>query len=401
MFSHYFCDRLGRCKTFTVSQAIFLMGICLLVTSKDFTQVLASRIFTGFAIGVSLAIDPLYISEVAPASHRGQLTTLSEIAINFGILLGFIANWVFADLPAGENWRTMKLVGTIGPLTMIILSLTVMPESPRWLAAQGRDTEAEEVLRSTHNAGENMNILMTGIKNEVQEEATFAKLGWQPLLQPDAQTRWMMSVGIGVAVAQQMTGIESVVMYSPEIFKQAGVAKTDKDLFAVTVCLGVVKTFCIVVSACFLDNCGRRPLLLVGMAGIAASQATMSMGLAVENDVVTVVGVFSFVCFFSLGVGPICWLLAAEVFPFNIRAKAMSVATTLNRITSASVALTFLPLSGFLGLSGYFGVFAMLSSLCGAIQFFTVPETKGMTLESMKESFDASKYDSSRTASGI
>jgi len=102
---------------------------------------------------------------------------------------------------------------------------------------------------------------------------------------------------------------------------------------------------------------------------------------------VAVTGVFGFICFFAMGIGPVTWLLASEVFPFNIRAKAMSVAATLNRITSAIVSLTFLPLSDFLSLSGYFGFFATMSSLIAIIQFFTVPETKGKTLEAMKECF--------------
>mmetsp|Transcript_111809 Transcript_111809/g.222266 ORF Transcript_111809/g.222266 Transcript_111809/m.222266 type:complete len:208 (+) Transcript_111809:193-816(+) len=207
----------------------------------------------------------------------------------------------------------------------------------------------------------------------------------------------MMIVGIGVAVAQQITGIDSVVVYSPRIFKQAGVVKSDADLFAATVCLGIIKTLCIAVSACFLDKFGRRPLLLLSMAGIASCQALMSSGFATGRQVVVVIGMFGFISFFSFGIGPICWLLASEVFPTNIRAKAMSMATTLNRLTSATVALTFLPLSDFLGMSGCYGLFAILSALAGMIQFFTVPETKGKTLESVKESFDARTFELAQT----
>jgi len=392
LFSHYFCDHLGRRLTFTVSQLLFLVGVCLLVTSTGFEQVLLSRIFTGFAIGIALAIDPLYIGEVAPASHRGQLTSFCEIAINVGILLGFIANWVFADLPPGQNWRAMPLCGAIGPSTLLILSLTVIPESPRWLSAQGRYTEAEEIIRRTHNADEDVDALMTGIRSQAREEEHVLSLGWRPLLQPDAKTRWMIMVGIGVAFAQHITGAESVVMYSPEIFRHAGIATQDSELFAMTICLGIVKTACVVVSAMYVDGFGRRPLLLLGMAGICISQLMLSLGFAIQHNNLTVAGVFSFMCCYGFGIGPVCWLLASEVFPLKIRGKAMSLATAANRISSATVALTFLPLSDLLGLSGYFLLFAVLSMLVGIIQFFTVPETKGKTLEMMEASFDASNF---------
>jgi len=383
--SHEITDRLGRRLSFLVAQVIFLIGIAILCCAQSYTQLLFSRVFLGLAIGVSLALGPLYISELAPAGHRGKLTTWSEIAINVGILIGFIVNWVFADLPHGVNWRVMVACGAVLPCVLIVLSLTVLPESPRWLIAKGQLPEAEEVLTSTHPPGEDIATLVNGIRHQAEEDAGNADRGWEPLLRPDEFTRRMMMVGIGVAFAQQVTGIESVVMYSPEIFKRAGVATNVKELFVATILVGVVKTLCIIVAACHLDSWGRRPLLLLSMAGMSSSLLLLSAGFHLDISMLAASAVLLYVSFFSLGIGPICWLFAAEVFPVHIRAKAMSVATTVNRLGSGTVALTFLPLADILGFAGYFLLFAFLILVCGVIQYFTVPETKGLTLEEISE----------------
>lgn len=383
MCSHEISDRYGRCLTFTFAQVIFLIGICILGTANSFFLLILGRIFLGFAIGISLSIDPMYITEIAPASHRGKLTTLSEIAINVGIVLGFIVNWCLADLPDGTDWRAMVACGAVLPLALLILSLTIMPESPRWLVANGRAEEAESILFKTHSVGENISSLVDGIRQQIKESKSILELGWQPLLRPDPVTRYLMIVGIGVAFTQQLTGIESIIMYSPEIFKRAGVATTHKELFFVTIIMGVVKTLVIMVSACYLDNLGRRPLLILSTVGMSISDFLLAMAIYVRSSIGAVAGICSFVTFFSIGIGPVCWLMASEVFPVQIRAKAMSVATTLNRVASGLVATTFLPMAGFLTLAGYFWFF---SGVIAAIFLWTcvyIPETKQMTLEQL------------------
>eukprot|EP00928_Gymnodinium_smaydae_P050371 TRINITY_DN33931_c0_g1_i1.p1 TRINITY_DN33931_c0_g1~~TRINITY_DN33931_c0_g1_i1.p1 ORF type:complete len:477 (+),score=47.72 TRINITY_DN33931_c0_g1_i1:61-1491(+) len=379
--SHELTDRLGRRRCFCVAQIIFLVGIAILCFAQSYAHLLLSRLFLGIAIGVSLALGPLYISELAPAAHRGNLTTWSEIAINAGILIGFIVNWIFADLPRGVNWRVMIACGALLPCVLIVFSLTVMPESPRWLIGRGHLSEAKQVLIWTHPPGEDVDALVSGIRKQADTDAEYIALGWTPLLRPDEFTRRMMLVGIGVAFAQQATGIESVVMYSPEIFEQAGVATTVRELFFVTVVVGVVKTFCIFISASFLDGWGRRPMLLWSMAGTGLSMLLLSVSFGLGLATLAAVAVMLYVGFFSLGIGPICWLFASEVFPLRIRGKAMSVAATVNRLVSGLVALTFLPLANFLGYAGYFLLFAVVIAIALVVQYLTVPETKGLTLE--------------------
>lgn len=387
MMSHKVMDHFGRRYSFTVSQFVFISGIAVLCFAQTYMQLILSRVFLGVALGISLALGPLYISEISPASHRGRLTTMAEIAINVGILIGFIVNWLFADLPRGVNWRVMIACGGILPFVLIILSLTILPESPRWLIAKGQVAQAEYILTCTHPAGEDVSKLVAGIIEQAEAEKGYAELGWEPLLRPDAFTRRMMMVGIGVAFAQQVTGIESVVMYSPEIFKSAGVAITDKELLRATIWVGIVKTLCILIAAHFLDKTGRRPLLLISMAGMACCQVMLAVAYLHSLSQVAALAVLFYVACFSLGIGPICWIYAAEVFPLHIRAKALSIATTVNRLTSGFVALTLLPLANVLSFAGYFLLFASFTATAGMVQYFTCPETKGLTLEQVSECF--------------
>lgn len=394
-------DRLGRCLTFTLAQIVLVIGVVILCTAGSFATLMVGRLFVGTGVGLGLAIDPLYMAEVSPADFRGMLTAWAEIATNLGVLLGFVANWVFNDLPLGQNWRVMLACGAVLPVVLVFLSLTLMPESPRWLVARGFTAEAEAVLRRTHAAGVDIPELVNEIRHQLQAEAEYESpglLGWAPLLLPDAVTRRMLLVGVGVAFAQQINGSESVVLYSPEIFKDAGVARTNSGLFAVTIVVGVVKVFFIIVSALLLDGVGRRPLLIVSTCGMALCQFVLAVALALSQGWLAAVAVWIFIAFFSLGIGPICWLLAAEVFPLRIRAKAMSMAAFVNRLTSGTIALTFLPLSGAMGLSGYYLLFAFITTGTALAAYSFVPETKQRTLEQLTDYFRELHYGSEKAS---
>mmetsp|Transcript_102334 Transcript_102334/g.298391 ORF Transcript_102334/g.298391 Transcript_102334/m.298391 type:complete len:487 (+) Transcript_102334:109-1569(+) len=394
-------DRLGRCRTFTVAQVILLVGVAILFTAGSYSALLVGRMFVGIGVGLGLAIDPLYMAEVSPADCRGMLTAWAEIATNLGVLLGFIANSVFNGLPLGHDWRTMLACGGVLPLVLTVLSLTVMPESPRWLIARGRDAEAEVVLQRTHAADVNVAELVKEIRDQLRVEAEHEGLGWTELLRPDAMTRRMLLVGVGVAFAQQINGSESVVLYSPELFKDAGVARTTSGLFAVTIIVGVVKLIFIVVSALLLDSVGRRPLLILSTCGMAICQLVLSLALATSHGWLAATAVWVFIAFFSVGIGPICWLLAAEVFPLHIRAKAMSLAAFTNRATSGIVALTFLPLSGAMTLSGYYLLFAFFTAGTAVASYYYVPETKQRTLEQLTDFFRELSYGSEKDAESL
>jgi len=394
LMNHAISDRFGRRRTFMIAQVLFILGVVIFCTAHSFTVLIIGRVFLGLGIGIGLAIDALYIAELAPAAQRGALVTWSEIGTNLGILIGFAANLVLDSLPAGVDWRVMIACGAFLPVVLMVLSVTVMPESPRWLIAKGRESAAEDVLRRTHGPGQDISGLASDIKHHIDVDAEYEHLGWAPLLRPDAATRRMMMTGVGIAFAQQLNGIESVVLYSPHIFREAGVATTTQGLFRATIVIGVVKTLFIVVSACFLDNVGRRPMLILSTSAMSVCLLLLSLGLLTGHMWLAMISVCCFLAFFSLGIGPICWLLAAEVFPLRIRAKALSLATALNRFTSGLVAATFPPLSNAMGLGWYYLMFACITVLTAIFTYMVVPETKGRTLEQLMEDFRSDFADS-------
>eukprot|EP00442_Polarella_glacialis_P009093 CAMPEP_0115099220 /NCGR_PEP_ID=MMETSP0227-20121206/31702_1 /TAXON_ID=89957 /ORGANISM="Polarella glacialis, Strain CCMP 1383" /LENGTH=487 /DNA_ID=CAMNT_0002494129 /DNA_START=45 /DNA_END=1508 /DNA_ORIENTATION=- len=385
LLSHGAADRFGRRRTFILTQLLQILGIAITAVGHSFPVIIIGRFLIGAGFGVGLSIDPLYIAEAAPASHRGELTSWSELSLNLGITLGFFANWSLAGLPQGVNWRVMVALGSVLPLLLVVLALTVMPESPRWLMMQGQDQLAADVLRRTHPEGADINTLVEQMRADVEAHSATGSVTWAALLcPPDSSSLKALLVATGVAVAQQLNGSESVVTYSPTIFKQAGVATSPNSLFAMTMLVGFVKTFFVLVSMCFLDSVGRRPLLVSSTAAMAVSMCVLAAGSSFAPSWLAVVGVLCFMALFELGVGPVTWLLAAELFPSSRRAKAMSLCVCLNRLTSGCIALTFLPLSEALGgQATYFFMFAAFTALAAGLMFQFVPETKQKTLEEL------------------
>ena len=381
-------DGWGRRATFEASCCVFITGVLGMALAQNFAMIMCFRVITGFGVGIGFSVDPVYIAEVAPKHIRGELVTWSEISINFGIVTGFVAAYLFKDYPTWLSWRLMLGCGAIAPVVLFLFVFFLMPESPRWLVKMGRHDEARQVLAKVTWPDEDRSAQIKEIEDAVAREETFKDLGWSVIYKPQtAGIRRSLLVGIGVAGAQQLLAEESLLYYLPQMLEDIGVDRIDR--FRALVFMGILKTLCIVVSANFLDGAGRRPMLLISVGGMSGCLGGLAATFYFGRPAMPAIGmIWLYMCFFSLGIGPVTWLLASEVFPLSIRAKAMACATTNNRVVSTFIAVTFLRWTDLAGFVSYFAVFATLGLVVWLLIFLYVPETKGRSLEAMAQHFE-------------
>ncbi|XP_043700338.1 polyol transporter 5-like [Telopea speciosissima] len=389
-------DLIGRRYTIIIAAATFLTGALLMGFAPSFSFLLAGRLVAGIGVGLSLMIAPVYTAELSPATTRGFLTSLPEVFINIGILLGYISNIAFSVLSENINWRLMLGVAAV-PALGIATGIMAMPESPRWLVMRGRIGEAKRVLIRTSNSEEEALLRLAEIAKDASASENLKGKGpWKEMFfKPSKPIRRMLINAIGINFFMQASGNDAVVYYSPEVFRAAGIHKK-KELVGVTIIMGIVKTFFVLVSALYLDRFGRRPMLLLGSIGMTVSLAGLGLGSkflegSVEKPlwaiVLCVVAVCADVSFFSIGLGPITWVYSSEIFPTRLRAQGSSVAASVNRVVSGVVSMTFLTISEKITFGGTFFVLAGIMGI-GVIFFYVfLPETKGKSLEEIEAIF--------------
>lgn len=432
-------DAFGRKWTMIIAQLFFLAGALILGIAPNFSVLMVGRFLAGIGVGFALMVAPVYTAELSPASSRGSLVSLPEIFINFGILLGYIFSYILSGLPLHLGWRFMLGFGA-APSIFLILSVMVMPESPRWLVMQKRFDEAEVVLLRTSGSKAEADLRLAeiiaasgltpphsddsrkstwpgqGIVEEVgrPEEKSDGQGVWLELLCPTPPVRRMLILALGIQFFQQSTGIDATVYYSPAVLNKSGITSKSGSI-AATVAIGFCKTLFILVATIWLDLAGRRPLLLTSISGMTVSLSALAIGFKVlgvtkaSDDVLpngvaesplgppqasgfapvlAVLGLCSYVAFFSVGMGPINWVLTSEVFSSRLRAQAMGLGILVNRLASGVVSLSFLSLVDSISLSGTFGLFAFMGFLGIIFIYCLVPETKGKTLEEIAKLFD-------------
>lgn len=386
-------DIIGRKWTMALAAIIFQMGGITMTLAPSYAILMVGRLLAGIGIGFGVMISPIYIAEISPNLTRGSLTTFPEIFINIGILLGYVSNYAFSGLSAHISWRIMLAVGIL-PSVFIGFALFVIPESPRWLVMQNRVEEARSVLLRTNENEKEVEERLA----EIQQAAGFAnsdkyeeKPVWRELLFPPPALRRMLITGLGIQFFQQISGIDATVYYSPEILQEAGIEDKSK-LLAATVAVGITKTIFILVAIVLIDKLGRKPLLLISTIGMTVCLFSMGATLSIfgQGPLVIALAVL-FVCgnvaFFSVGLGPVCWVLTSEIFPLRVRAQASALGAVANRVCSGIVAMSFLSVAEAITFSGTFFLFSAISALAIAFVFTLVPETKGKSLEEIEMIF--------------
>ncbi|XP_078427419.1 major facilitator superfamily protein [Wolffia australiana] len=385
-------DIVGRKWTIGLAAIVFQCGGLIMAFAPSFLFLMIGRLMAGIGIGFGVMIAPVYIAEISPALARGTLTSIPEIFINIGILLGYISNYVFSELPAHLSWRVMLGMGIL-PSVFVAVALFFVPESPRWLVMENRLEEARFVLSRICESEEEISQRLAEIEEAAGTHSE--KAVWREFLRPSPALRRMLIAGIGIQCFQQVTGIDATVYYSPAIFKDAGI-RGNKSLLAATVAVGFAKTLFILVAILLIDKVGRKPLLYastVGMTcclfvlGVALHLLRHGVGSREVGISVAVAAVCANVGFFSVGIGPICWVLSAEIFPLRLRAQAVGLGAAGNRICSGLVAMSFLSLTRVISTAGAFFLFSGVSAVSVLFVYACVPETKGKTLEQIELMF--------------
>lgn len=388
MLSGKLADIFGRKRIILIISAIFTIGSIYTALATSVIAIVIGRIILGLAIGVASFTAPLYIGEVAPSEVRGALVGLNQLAITIGILGSYIVDYWFA---AAGNWQAMVALGAV-PAVILAAGIFFMPESPRWLMLKGKEDEARRVFKSIGREGD-IEAELTAIKRTASMETG----GWQELISPSL--RPLLVIGAALAFFQQFTGINTVIYYAPTIFNLAGFANNSVSILA-TAGVGLVNVLMTVVGLKFIDGLGRRPLLLGGLSGMAVSLFALSLGFSIQqnSDALKWIGVASlalYVAAFAISIGPIFWLLIAEIYPLKVRGLAMSIATCVCWICNLIVSFTFPLLIKNLGTALTFGLYGLISLVAIVFCFFMVPETKGVSLEQLQERFKIGKENRS------
>jgi sugar porter (SP) family MFS transporter len=378
-------DRFGRRKTIILAAAIFVLGAIGTALAPTVILLIAGRTIVGIGIGIASFSAPLYISEVAPANIRGSLVSLNQLAITVGIVVSYLVDYALSSI---SGWRWMFGLAAI-PATILGVGMFFLPDSARWLVSQRMVDKARAVLERIR-ATTSVDAELREIKKSEQQQTG----EWTELLAP--LVRPALIVGIGLAIFQQVTGINTVIYYAPTIFQFAGFASAAVAILA-TVGVGIMNMLMTIVAIRLVDRVGRRPLLLIGLAGMVLSLGVLGLAFLLPNlssalGWIAVGSLALYVGSFAVGLGPVFWLLISEIYPLKIRGLAMSIASIANWGSNLIVALTFLTLIQVVGRAGTFWLYGLVGVGAWLFAYSQVPETKGRSLEEIEAHWRAGKH---------
>jgi len=397
-FAGTLADRMGRRNVMRIAALLFLGGALVQGFAHLQPIFVTARIIGGMAVGAASVLSPAYISEVAPANIRGRMTTVQQIMIISGLTAAFVVNYYLAaaagasteKLGGLEAWRWMYLMQAI-PAAVFLVALFLIPESPRFLVSKGREGEAEVVLTRLFGAD-------TAATKLAEIRASFSadhRPQLRDIMDPvKGGIRPVVWAGLLLAVFQQLVGINVIFYYGSTLWQLAGF--TENDSLLINIVSGAVSIAACLVTVALVDKIGRKPLLLIGSAGMAVTlfglvyafsqgslDAAGKLQLSPELGTTAVIAANLYVIFFNLSWGPVMWVMLGEMFPNQIRGSALAVCGFAQWFANYLVAQSFPVMAAKLGLATSYTFYAV----CAAISFFLVQkfihETKGKELEEM------------------
>ena len=377
-------DRFGRRIVLIATAALFALGAVGTALAPAITWLVLGRVIVGIAIGVASFTTPLYISEISPVTMRGRFVSFNQIALTSGIVIAYLVDYALSGM---RGWRWMFGLAAV-PSALLGIGMAFMPESPRWLISHGLVDKGRSVLRRIRGIAAVDDEVQDIQQSSAQQSGSLSELA-SPSLRP------AMVVGIGLALFQQVTGINTVIYYAPTIFQSAGFESVSVAILATTG-VGIINVFMTVVALLLLDRVGRRPLLLIGMAGMVVSLGVLGTAFLFPHlPVLRWVAAGSLMLYvgsFAVGLGPVFWLLISEIYPVKIRGLAMSIATVANWGANLLVALTFLTFVQVLGRPGTFWLYGLVGIGAWIFAYILVPETKGRSLEDIEAHWRAGRH---------
>lgn len=384
MVAGYLSDRIGRKKVLVITAILFFISSIAAAFAGNLTQFILARLIGGLGIGAASMLSPLYISEIAPAKSRGRLVSLYQLAIVLGINLIYFVNLRIAALGdqawnVETGWRYMLASGVL-PAILFFLLLFFVPESPRWLTAKGRREEALAILTKV-NGLELAPLVYKEITETVQQETGTLKELFRPGL------RMAMWVGVILALFSQITGINAIIYYAPEIFKSAGFGA--ESALVQTVIIGVINTLFTFIAIWLIDKAGRRTLLLWGIAGMIV--CLFGVGLCYYYQLFKgpwlLICILGYIASFASSLGPVPWVIMSEIFPTKIRGVAMSFATVILWVGVLLITQLTPVLLEKLGGAFTFWLFMFNAIILILFTWKMIPETRRRTLEEIEKSW--------------
>tara|TARA_R110002049_G_scaffold97783_1_gene238166 strand:- start:8144 stop:9487 length:1344 start_codon:yes stop_codon:yes gene_type:complete len=380
----YIADKIGRKKALIITAILFAISAVGCLVSPDFTFLVIARIIGGVGVGAASMLSPLYISEMAPADKRGALVSLYQLGIVLGIIIVYVCNYLVAQ--AGDElwgieygWRYMLGSETI-PAFIFMIALFFVPESPRWLAKMGKDSASLEILEQINTKEKALEI-----HNEIKEALGQEKGKIGELFKKGYRTA--IIVGVVLALFSQITGINAIMYYAPEILKSAGFGVN--SALMQTILIGAINAIFTFVAIKYIDKAGRKKLLLLGVSGMLI--CLFAIGMLYQFNALSgpwlLIFILGFVACFASSLGPIPWVIISEIFPTKTRGIAMSLCVMVLWVGAMLISQFTPVLLNDLGPAYTFWLFMINAVFLLIFTYKMIPETKGRTLEEIEMSW--------------
>ncbi|ODN43589.1 sugar porter family MFS transporter [Piscirickettsia litoralis] len=378
----YLADRFGRKNMMITAVIIFLVGVAFLATANNYDLLLMGRVIQGIGVGIITIIIPLYLSEVAPKHLRGRGVCSFQVLLTAGILLANVIAYFFAK--AGISWHMMFLSSGI-PAVILGIGLLFLPKSPRWLVFKGNIKQARHSLEqvySKESASQELDLICNSHKKS--GSASIGALFQRKFIYP-------LMLVFGVAILNQLTGINTILQFSATILKGAGL-HSDLSAISGSIWITVVNFIITIIAMLLVDKVGRKPLLSIGTAGVAIALVLSGFAFiylpeGMTKGIIIGIGLHLYILFFAIGPGVVVWIVLSELLPNSIRSIGMAIALSLNSLASTVLASSFLPLVNHIGYGGIFIMCGLFTVIYFYLAYFKMPESKGKSLEEIESSY--------------